>query len=93
MSKAKPKERDPMEDCAAMNAEEWNKRPAGYEQAYRRGYFQGFFAAMEAAERETGKDLPALGDYLYGPLFGWRYGNTMKMDLPPGIASSAASTP
>lgn len=56
---------------------------AGIESAYRRGYFQGYFRAMDAID--SGSSLSACEKFLYGLLYKWRYCKHKGKLVPPPI--------
>ncbi len=63
---------DPLDDVGMVAAEN----------SYRRGYFQGFFAALDAIQ--NGKTESELDRFLCDDLFSWRYGkHNGKFVQPP----------
>ncbi len=59
----------------------WNNLPPAVEQAYRRGYVQGWLEAMRLAKE--GASPFALERFGYGRLWQWRYSKHMQYGLPP----------
>lgn len=50
------------------------------EQAYRRGYYQGYFTALEDLTRKTKAQCEK---HLYGKLYKWRYHKTKSKWIEP----------
>lgn len=68
-------------DCLAFDPDSWNAAPPAVEQAYRRGYVQGFLECARLAGQ--GEPPDALERFGYGALWRWRYVTLMRPKLPP----------
>lgn len=62
---------DPTMHAAQQLDAECRNDNAGIESAYRRGYFQGYFRALDAMDH--GWSWTACEKFLYGLLYKWRF--------------------
>ena len=76
-----PKARIPNVDFVPHEPEKWVALSAAAEQAYRRGFFQGIWQAIECLR--AGATETQIEDYLFDKVFKWRYGSKMRCELPP----------
>ena len=82
--KLKTKPRNYEMDGLATTVDEWKQLPPGVEQAYRRGFMQGFWRAVEAAKE--GVPFETLELFCYGPIQRWRFKDRMRFgEIPPDI--------
>lgn len=80
----KTKRRDYQNDGCSYTPEEWKQLPGNAEQAYRRGFMQGFWRAVEAAM--AGKSLERLERFCYRDIRRWRFKDRMRFgEIPPDI--------
>ena len=68
-------------DCLPLDPTKWNAMPPGIEQAYRRGYVQGFLECARLARQ--GEPPAALERFGYGALWRWRYATHLLPVFPP----------
>jgi hypothetical protein len=64
-----------------MTLQEWDALPVEVEQAYRRGYVQGFLEAVRLIQ--DGHSPHELHDFGYGRLWRWRYARLLYPSCPP----------
>lgn len=77
-------------DCLPIDADGWNVMPPAVEQAYRRGFTQGFIEAVRYATE--GCPLDDLKRFGYGPLWRWRFADRMRYETPPMPKRRRATT-
>jgi hypothetical protein len=70
-------------DCLPIDTADWNAMPPAVEQAYRRGFVQGFLDAVRYATE--GRPLDELKRFGYGPLRQWRFADRMRYETPPAF--------